>query len=135
MIEKAPETPVKKNPDLNDHLANERTFLAWIRTTLGIIAFGFVVERFTYVMKQMASILGKSTLPPAFEDSSSFFGICLVGVGSVLSLFVLLKYKKTQKQIHDGTYRSSLILNTLLAFFIFFIGVLLIISFIFPKSG
>jgi len=28
------------------HLANERTFLAWIRTSIGIMAFGFVVEKF-----------------------------------------------------------------------------------------
>ena len=28
------------------HMANERTFLAWIRTSIGIMAFGFVVERF-----------------------------------------------------------------------------------------
>jgi putative membrane protein len=27
-------------------MANERTFLAWIRTGIGIMAFGFVVEKF-----------------------------------------------------------------------------------------
>ena len=28
------------------HMANERTFLAWIRTCIGIMAFGFVIEKF-----------------------------------------------------------------------------------------
>ena len=34
------------------HMANERTFLAWIRTSIGIMAFGFVVEKFALFMKQ-----------------------------------------------------------------------------------
>ena len=32
------------------HMANERTFLAWIRTSIGIMAFGFVVEKFALFM-------------------------------------------------------------------------------------
>jgi uncharacterized membrane protein YidH (DUF202 family) len=30
----------------SDHAANERTFLAWVRTGIATIAFGFVVEKF-----------------------------------------------------------------------------------------
>ena len=30
----------------SDHAANERTFLAWLRTSIAVIAFGFVVEKF-----------------------------------------------------------------------------------------
>jgi putative membrane protein len=32
--------------NFSDHAANERTFLAWLRTGIAIIAFGFVVEKF-----------------------------------------------------------------------------------------
>jgi putative membrane protein len=39
------------------HMANERTFLAWIRTSIGIMAFGFVVERFALFLKQVTYIL------------------------------------------------------------------------------
>ena len=35
-----------KPPNQQVHMANERTFLAWIRTSIGLIAFGFVVEKF-----------------------------------------------------------------------------------------
>ena len=35
-------------------MANERTFLAWIRTSIGIMAFGFVVERFSIFVKQVS---------------------------------------------------------------------------------
>jgi putative membrane protein len=32
--------------NFGDHSANERTFLAWVRTSMAVIAFGFLVERF-----------------------------------------------------------------------------------------
>jgi putative membrane protein len=44
------------------HMANERTFLAWIRTSIGIMAFGFVVEKFALFIKQMSLILGKADI-------------------------------------------------------------------------
>ncbi len=50
---------------VSDHLANERTFLAWIRTGLATIAFGFVVER----------LKGNTSVIP--YHLSSFFGVCL----------------------------------------------------------
>jgi uncharacterized membrane protein YidH (DUF202 family) len=42
------DTPVEEKPgaDLRDYLAEERTFLAWIRTGLTLMGFGFVVARF-----------------------------------------------------------------------------------------
>lgn len=33
------------------HLANERTFLAWIRTSIGIMAFGFAFEKFALFVR------------------------------------------------------------------------------------
>ena len=42
MVEK-----IKSQGSAGDHLANERTFLAWIRTSIGIMAFGFVVVKFS----------------------------------------------------------------------------------------
>ncbi len=47
-----------------EHLANERTLLAWIRTSIGIMAFGFVVVKFSLFVKQISLLLGKnSTIP------------------------------------------------------------------------
>ncbi|UZJ63104.1 DUF202 domain-containing protein [Sphingobacterium sp. KU25419] len=46
--------PQKKT---SDHLANERTFLAWIRTSIGIMGFGFVVVKFSLFVKQVSLIL------------------------------------------------------------------------------
>lgn len=122
-----------KNFNRADHLANERTFLAWIRTNLGIMAFGFVVERFSFFMQQIASSLGKSELPePSFTHStlqgySSIFGVSLIAIGTILCIFAFLKFKKTEKQINDDIYQSSLLLDTILILLIFFSGISLII--------
>ena len=37
-----------------DHAANERTFLAWLRTGVAVIAFGFLMERFDLFIRTMA---------------------------------------------------------------------------------
>jgi uncharacterized membrane protein YidH (DUF202 family) len=39
----------------SDHAANERTFLAWVRTGLAVIAFGFVIEKFNLFVLTMAT--------------------------------------------------------------------------------
>lgn len=111
-----------------DHLANERTFLAWIRTNLGIMAFGFVIGRFSFFMQQIAAFLGESRRPHSTSQGySSLFGMSLVGVGAILCIFVFFKFKKTERQINNDIYQSSTWLNALLAMFVFFIGAFLVI--------
>ena len=82
------------------HMPNERTFLAWIRTSIGIMAFGFVVEKFALFMKQMSVILGKSifenTIPPS-HGYSSIVGIFLVGFGTLMCLLAYVWYKKVER--------------------------------------
>lgn len=124
-----------KNPeslkagDPRIHMANERTFLAWIRTSIGIMAFGFVVEKFTLFLKQMSIILGSPTLEnklPSTHGFSAFIGILLVSLGTLLVLFAFLKYKKVEKQIGSGTFQSSSILNIFIAASILVVGIFLV---------
>ena len=116
-----------------DHLANERTFLAWIRTNLGIMAFGFVVEKFSFFIQEIAAFLRKTgepsapVVPSTLQGYASIFGITLVGLGALLSLLVFLRYKKTERQIDADSYKPSHGLVMLLAVCVFFVGVLLII--------
>jgi uncharacterized membrane protein YidH (DUF202 family) len=53
-----------KDSIFRDHMANERTFLAWIRTSLGIMAFGFVVEKFSFFLKQVTLLFKGPGLEP-----------------------------------------------------------------------
>ncbi|MEK6681671.1 MAG: DUF202 domain-containing protein [Nitrospirota bacterium] len=108
------------------HMANERTFLAWIRTSVGIMAFGFVVEKFALFLKQLSYFLGKEVVPPP-RGYSSVFGIFLVGLGALMGVLAFIRYKKVEKQIDEDTYRPSQILNVLLAISILVIGIFLVI--------
>jgi putative membrane protein len=108
------------------HMANERTFLAWIRTSIGIMAFGFVVEKFALFLKQVSFILGKEIVVPS-RGYSSIFGIILVGLGALMGVLAFIRYKKVEKQIDEDTYQPSLILDVLLAMSVLAIGIFLVI--------
>ncbi len=107
-------------------MANERTFLAWIRTSIGIMAFGFVVERFGLFIKQMAYFFGKDVSMPS-KGYSSFFGIFLIGLGALMGVLAFIRYKKVERQIDEDTYQPSLILDVLLTLSLLAIGLFLII--------
>lgn len=116
------------------HMANERTFLAWIRTSIGIMAFGFVVEKFALFIKQVSYFLGKtsdykSTIGQAHAGPgySSIFGIFLVGLGALMGVLAFIRYKNVEKQIDEDTYHPSVILDILLAISILVIGIFLVI--------
>ena len=109
------------------HMANERTFLAWIRTSVGIMAFGFVVEKFSLFLKQVQYFLGKEVPTPPQGGYSSIFGIVLVGLGALMGVLSFIRYKKVEKQIDEDTYQSSLILDVLLTLSVLAIGIFLVI--------
>lgn len=115
----------KKPGNPSDHLANERTFLAWIRTSIGIMAFGFVVVKFSLFVKQVSLILGKENVIQN-RGYSAVVGIVLVAVGTVTSVLSYLRYRQTAKQLNDGNYRHSSLLITVLTAFIFLVSALLI---------
>ena len=123
----------KMNSRARDHMANERTFLAWIRTSIGIMAFGFVVEKFALFIKQIALLLGKShsqIVPDtshSLQGYSSIFGVFLVALGVLLCLLAFIKYKKVEKQIESDTYQPSMLLNIMLTLSVLLIGVFLVV--------
>jgi uncharacterized membrane protein YidH (DUF202 family) len=116
------------------HMANERTFLAWIRTSIGIMAFGFVVEKFALFIRQVSYFFGKSagdvTTPPSHRYSS-VFGIILISLGTIMGVLSFIRYKKVEKQIDGDTYHPSLILDILLTLAILAIGIFLVIYLIY----
>lgn len=118
-----------KDKRVSDHLANERTFLAWIRTSVGIMAFGFVVVRFSLFVKQLTLILDKDkqVLPAQATGHSPLIGIMLVASGLLTTVFAFVRFMKTQTQIDSGEYRSSSPLIWLVTAFIFLVSVLLIV--------
>lgn len=118
----------KTSSHARDHMANERTFLAWIRTSIGIMAFGFVVEKFALFIKQIALLLGKSHsqgLPDSshsLQGYSSVFGVFLVALGVLICLLAFIKYKHVEKQIEGDAYQPSILLNIMLTLSVLLIG-------------
>ena len=119
----------KKSGNPTDHLANERTFLAWIRTSIAIMAFGFVVVKFALFVKQITFILGEGhnaiTLPN--RGYSAVIGIALVGLGTIMTLLAFFRYKNIEKQLFANTFFPSLTLSVFLTIAIILVGLLLVL--------
>jgi uncharacterized membrane protein YidH (DUF202 family) len=125
--------PVKvRSP--GDHMANERTFLAWIRTSIGIMAFGFVVEKFAFFMKHLSSFLEKPLAHESASSSmgySSIFGIALVAFGALMGVLAFIRYKKVEREIDEDTYRPSLLLDILVTLLVIGMGAFFVVYMIF----
>ncbi len=111
----------------SDHLANERTFLAWIRTSVAIMGFGFVVVKFALFIKQISLVLtSKQTVLPG-RGYSAQIGILLVAVGAFMAFYAYLRYRNTEKQLLNKAYQPSLVPSLLLMLGIVIVGILLVI--------
>lgn len=96
----------------SDHLANERTFLAWIRTTISLIVFGFVVAKFGVTLRQF---LGSNEKLLQQSGISFEIGLVFMLVGMALSAAAWFRYNSTRTRIEAGDFRPSGPLTTTLA--------------------
>ena len=108
-----------------DHLANERTFLAWIRTSIAVMAFGFVVVKFALFIKQISIVLAGKVILPG-KSYSAFIGIILVGIGAVMALMAFLRYRETERQLLNRRYKPSYTLLLIMTVAIIGMSVMLI---------
>src|SRR5438128_1590820 len=102
--------PVNPNA-ARDHLANERTLLAWVRTSIAIMALGFVVARFGLLIRE----LGPHAPQHLSGRTSSIFGTALVVCGAVLVILATQRYLGAGRAIDRNTYRSSPVLVLVLS--------------------
>lgn len=73
-----------------DHLANERTFLAWVRTGLGVVGLGLLLEK----------MIGDSRTPGLNEMMAGL----LLAAGVLLILYGLARYLRVQQALRDGRF-------------------------------
>lgn len=95
--------PNKPPAGASDHLANERTFLAWIRTAIAFMGFGFVVVKFSLFVRQLSLAVTGHAITPA-KGFSGVIGLCLVAVGALTALIGYLRYRRIERQLLDRTF-------------------------------
>jgi len=70
--------------NFSDHSANERTFLAWVRTAIAVMAFGFLVERFDLFLEIAAPSLAGRMLSPLGQKFGNAAGLGLIVLGAAM---------------------------------------------------
>jgi putative membrane protein len=84
-----------------DHSANERTFLAWIRTGIALMAFGFAIARFSLFLREIAQA-GQVQIHAVRSLGSAWFGVALVVLGLVTNAAALTRYASVRKELEHG---------------------------------
>jgi len=85
----------------SDHAANERTFLAWIRTAIAVMAFGFLVERFDLFLQIAGQTLARRALSPGGQLAGNVAGLILIALGAAIIVIALLRFRKTAREIDN----------------------------------
>jgi len=112
-----PTHPVEQDPRV--YFAAERTFLAWIRTGLGLMGIGFAVSRFGLFLRQITAT--ESHLPSRTTGLSLWSGVALVALGVVVNLSAVYRHFQLIQELSSGTWRpgrvsrDAVILGLLLA--------------------
>jgi putative membrane protein len=104
---------------VRDHLANERTFLAWMRTGVATMGLGVVIAKLKYI------------LGPAYPQSSGAFHAAQIGllfsfIGIATIACALFFFYRTRKQIRQATYLSGSIFVLILASLMMALGLLIL---------
>ncbi len=99
--------PEEKKPDRStEYLANERTFLAWLRTCIALMGLGFVVARLSLFLREFGIIAKNQDVSTTIttHSFSTWLGVSMIGLGILLLIYSLANYLKTQKAIEAGIY-------------------------------
>ena len=96
-------TPAEQDPRV--YFAAERTFLAWIRTGLGLMGVGFAVSRFGLFLREFSA-----TQPHALHiptTHSTVAGVALVVLGVIVNLSATINHIRITHRLASGTWQPG----------------------------
>ncbi len=115
--------PGNSNPNrARDHLANERTFLAWVRTGVATIIFGFAIGRFSIALREFMKLEGHSSATPGL---TTWLGVVSTLGGVLLILAGLGRYHKTKLQLDSNTFEPAGFVIDLVSYLLGLFGLVL----------
>ena len=85
-----------------DHAANERTFLAWVRTAIAVMAFGFIVEKFDLFLEIAAPTLAARSLSIPGQKLGNIVGLSLIVLGVAMVGLSIVRFLQTAKAIDSA---------------------------------
>ena len=106
-----------------EHQANERTFLAWLRTSIALIGFGFAIARFGLFIHQLEFALGQAQSGTSTFNSESL-GVALVITGISTIALAAWRYNRVFWQIERGNYRPNRLIIWATAAIVMILGLL-----------
>jgi putative membrane protein len=83
----------------SDHAANERTFLAWVRTAIAVMAFGFLIERFDLFIKVAMLQSAQQQLAPHGQAFANLAGLAFIVLGVAMIVIAGVRFVRTAKDI------------------------------------
>ena len=87
----------------SDHAANERTFLAWVRTAIAMMAFGFLVEKFDLFLAIMAPDLARQSLVSHHQGFGRWAGLALILLGVVIVAISAMRFVRAGRAIEQDS--------------------------------
>ena len=85
---------------IREHLANERTLLSWVRTGVGLISIGLVVER-------AGALTDVAPARMASTSASELFGLALALLGVLTLVIGTVQFLRTRRRISAGEFVPS----------------------------
>lgn len=116
-------------PHYTDLAANERTYLAWMRTALALIAFGFLLERFDLLVRYFAVTMKAGSLPPSTPLGREA-GLILAVLGLIIMLISSWRFVTTTRRLKSGQEEAYGIRSVLVTGGIFIILAIFVLLYI-----
>jgi uncharacterized protein (DUF302 family)/uncharacterized membrane protein YidH (DUF202 family) len=130
-------TPAEGNPKaaLSDYLAAERTLLAWVRTGLALMGFGFVVARFGLFLQELEVAQHAPSAHP--YGLSLWFGTALIAAGVIVNIFAGWNHSRLIRQLDRGEspHSHSSLQAIAIAYFLGLVGLAMAIYLVSVRSS